>query len=258
MTSLTVATLHSIRDKYAAWTDPLSQRLKEYLSKTDNPLTLGRRIEVLTSEILVNPFNERIPLQSPVLDRVWVWEESFLSHYQQQTGLTISPFDGQPINAKPHAFAREILALVRSTALVRSMSLVGSVVSVVRAEEGEAGERGIVATVAPCREDLVVAASPERAQAQAQLVYTQYWVFAQRFIQRELCRQLNSSIGQSIGALTLHTAVSKAKTEHLKEKNAAALARLSNSCAESSASIKDTEKTTIWVHQPSSKTERAA
>jgi hypothetical protein len=216
-----VTSLVTIRDRYASWTDPLSVRLRQWIDETDTS-NLEQRVGILVSKILVNPLNERIPLRSPDLDRIWVWDGEFLKHYQQQTGSNVSPFDGKPIEAKPHAFAREVLAWLRPA--------------------GSEEERGVVANTA-CGGELVAPGE------EARTIFLQYYIFAQRFIQRELCRHLTSSLDQSAKALERTAAVSQAETERLKEKNARVLAGLSDALTAGSSSLKEIEKGTRGVHQ---------
>ena len=71
-------------------------------------------LEKLTKKILVNPLNEKYPLECPVLDRKWTWEKWALDQYRDLTKRSDSPYDNQPIEERPHLFARAMIACVKT------------------------------------------------------------------------------------------------------------------------------------------------
>lgn len=116
-------TLLTIKVTYSGWDDHLSKRLHRWCEKVfstsigDRASALAHGEKVLnrlSTKILVNPFDDRYPLLSPVLDRNWTWEEWTLCDYMDRTKRKDSPYDGQAIDAKPHLFARAMIAWLRT------------------------------------------------------------------------------------------------------------------------------------------------
>lgn len=113
--------LEEILDCYHAWDDPLSKEIhawgnKQLLSTELSPfdsshMEISREwIRFLAKTILMDSFLLN-PLSTPMLDRTWVWEKSVLTFYKKHS--TISPFDLEKIEDRPHLFAIDILKWIR-------------------------------------------------------------------------------------------------------------------------------------------------
>lgn len=106
------------------WLDDLSQHLFRWgsdvsLECLDSPLAeapllqlVQQRIQTLVKDILVHPIT-RFPLNSPYLDRTWIWEERLLKCHLS-SGDTRSIYDGQLIQAISHTFAQQMIAWVKN------------------------------------------------------------------------------------------------------------------------------------------------
>ncbi len=114
---------------YKDWKDPLSKDMSRWgvdLFKLRNvpekelldaALTM---IDTLRKKILVNPLDyvNHSPLEEPVLERQWTWEESWFEKWPLVDGSGLSPFDHLPMEAtKPHFFAIKMLNLLYSLPL---------------------------------------------------------------------------------------------------------------------------------------------
>lgn len=114
--------LLEIFERYDKWNDPLSAKIYSWGSKViedfgnrvinqEVEAEARARIRTLKTEILVDSLYKRT-LVDPKLDRVWVYEASFLNRYQRQ--FVQSPFDGETITARTHDFAKDMIAWVNS------------------------------------------------------------------------------------------------------------------------------------------------
>lgn len=128
-------TLKEIRDANQGNQDILSQRLHRWIEKvistpilSTSPATvesvkndlarfqakMEKRLAKLANDILTNPLQPGVPLESPLLDREWTWETWVLALYKKLTDRTTSPFDKKPIEEKPHLFARAMIAWAKT------------------------------------------------------------------------------------------------------------------------------------------------
>lgn len=104
-------------EQFKIWSDPLSKKLFSWGIKL---LAFGQwddtiikiHLNKLAKKIFINPLDGS-SLESPVLERQWVWEEKALSDYQRLS--PVSPFDQQPmLPMRIHAFGRAMLSLINS------------------------------------------------------------------------------------------------------------------------------------------------
>ena len=119
--------LPKIRETYASWNDPLSQRVITWIGATwETACSYSSRvvgidefareaIEDLRSNILINTM-DGTPVKEPKLDRIWTWENDDLQLYLQNIGSD-SPYDGEKMQIVDHLFAQAMLQWIRTTPL---------------------------------------------------------------------------------------------------------------------------------------------
>lgn len=222
---MSATTLKSIKEKHAAWSDPLSLRLKRWAEKTTDS-NLKAQVAKLYEKILVNPLNESFRLQEPVLASGRVWEKQCLDHYKAETELSISPFDGKPLGeAQPHSFARAVLDW--------SAPLMGG--------ESRALEKVESKEMAP--------SSSATDKARQKTVYAMYWYLAQKAEQRQIVRSLSREMTQLAKSLETRAALSRAHAEELQEQNNKGMRSFSESCTSSASVVQKTQDETVGIHQ---------
>lgn len=228
LTSSPIDRLKVIINKYESWSDPLSERLKRWGKKAKDS-NLEKRVYKLRSEILVNSLDERLRLQVPILDRKWVWEELFLKHYLSYTGTTTSPFDNEIIDAKPHAFALDLLDWSKP---FKDVLL-----------DNHTGDSEVLV---PCG---VVSTKEKIDPAVAYMVYSVYLVLAQGFVQRMKMRDLCRTLTKSAETMSVIASDSRASTEVLKEQNTKSIAAFTYFLEKSPAAISEAQKSEFKIRQ---------
>ncbi len=96
-----------------------SQQLLRSRNPSDIHALVTQKVHDLRDQILINPFN-RAPLENPVLDGPWVWEERSLKFYKSLCNL--SPFTQQIFDVKPHPFAAAMIVWANKLALLQGLT----------------------------------------------------------------------------------------------------------------------------------------
>ncbi len=116
--------LAAIIYKYDSWKDRLSERLFTWGVKvlmvklpmdrdldSEQVAWVQKKVDKLKNVILVNPMDDA-PLEEPVLERMWTWEQWMLEDYQRLQSY--SPFDGKLMAAATsHDFAIDMLSWIK-------------------------------------------------------------------------------------------------------------------------------------------------
>lgn len=221
MSAPSLETLKPILETYGKWRgDPLSLDLEKWGKKVDSS-NLERYHLKLVSKILINPLDGSLRLKKPMLDRQWIWEEYFLKDYLAKAEKpNRSPFDQEPMDVEPHLFAQALLDWANPEERAESYAV----------EKVES--KALV---------------PDRETAKkTQIIYT---VFAQRFVQRQLWRNLERSMNESARALTLSATASKSHALVLREQNERGVASFTSSLTEDETSVKETLKAAAIVRE---------